>query len=188
MRDIIIQVGYQYVYDLYFRVRNAALQNKIYSLDFADWIKAGLAFNALGTSVPNRHPAYFGYLYTHILANEISLGLDDLKQAVIDFYTDIFNLYQDHLLAQLRAERSSKGVVPADFLVIPTFNQVEKVKVLLTSVDIVLSEYECKHPDDLSQAASTIFYTESDILHAGMSLMYDYGVKGEGNGIILEVK
>lgn len=184
-------VGYQYVYDLYYRVRQACLTYDVYQLDFLDWIKAGLAFNALGVRDISRRPSYFGRLYKAVISDIYSISESDWREAVLKYYEDIFQLYQDHLLAQLQIASRRKGgdfTSPKELLIVPSFEKLPEIMTILQREVVVIDEYVCKNTDELLQVASTVYLTEDSLLFKGMSLMFDYGVKRYKDGIALEVK
>lgn len=76
---------------------------------------------------------------------------------------------------------------PATLLLLPSFGGVAEVISVLPRKVIELEQYSSDNFDELLQQASTAYLSEGTLLAKGMSLMFDYGIRREGNGIILEV-
>lgn len=191
MSGIIVDVSYPYVYDLYYRVRHACLEYETYRLDFLDWVKAGIAYNVRGVEDPNRKVSYFGQLYSVIQQGDIERDLNIYKTAVVRFYEDIFQLYQDHLVSQLKAARTrneSGATEPSNLILLPSFKSMPKLYDFLPIIEIVYKEYVCQDRLDFQRHMSTIYAAESSDLFKMMSLVFDYGYRGKDGGVILEVK
>lgn len=189
-RDI-VEVSYQYVYDLYYRTRHARLVSDVYRLDFLDWIKAGIAYNTLGVKEPSRKVSYFVKLYKMLNEGVDKNHTSELRLAVTHYYEDFFQLYQDHLIAQLQiAHKRGKNTStePASLVLLPCFDKVSTLLEIFPMEEVILSEYESKNLEALRQAMSTMYAVEGSLLFRSMALFYDYGVAGEGNGTLLGVK
>lgn len=186
-----IDVYYPFVYDLHYRVKHACLGNEIFRIDFVDWIKAGVAYNTRGLQNPKRKVAYFAELYRIILnRSDISSQSAALQTAVTRFYEDLFQLYQDHLVAQLKhsGKRAKSGnTEPDNLILLPSFEQIPELMSVLEQEQITLLEYDCKNLVEFKQAMATIYAVQGTPIFRCMSLMYDYGICKCGNGVILEV-
>lgn len=191
MTSTVVDVTYQFVYDLYYRVRHACLESEIYRLEFLEWVKAGLAYNTRGVKDPTRKIAYFGELYHQLRQGVTLMSKADLQEAVIKYYDDLFQLYQDHLEAQLKKAGHQKNLdflEPASLVLLPSFTTVPEIKTVLDVVDIQLDCYECKDIEAFRQKMATIYATEGTSLFRCMGLLFDYGVYQGGDGVILEVR
>lgn len=191
MNNAIVEVDYQYVNDLYFRVRHACLESEIYRLDFWDWVRAGVAFNVRGTTEPSRKVAYFVELYKMLEAVSLEGERSELQAAVMRYYEDLFQLYQDHLVAQLQiAYRSKKNesVEPNNLILLPSFDKTPFLREVLPSEDVSLADYDCQNIDKFRKSMATVYATEGSLLFRCMSMLFDYGVQGVGDGILLGVK
>ena len=190
--NTIVKVGYPYVYDLYYRVQHAGLVNEVYQLDFYDWIRAGIAYNIKGSKDPKRRISYFVSLYTILQSGHISENSQEISTGVIRFYEDIYQLYQDHLRAQLAL--AAKGFAKTgritfkDFKLIPTFTSLNSLSEYLTCRDIEVEEYKCENLRSFRKDLATEYVSESSTLFKYMSVFYDYGVCGKDGGVLLEVK
>lgn len=186
----VVKVSYPYVYDLYYRTRNGLLENEIYAIDFLDWVKAGVAYNILGVKNPGRKIAYFADLYTLILDNKFSEKRFTFQTAVMNFYEDLFQLYQDHLVAQMKL-MAGKGrpntTAPGNLILLPSFEKILALATILPVIPVELEKYECKNTDAFRQRMATIYAEEGTTLYRGMALMFDYGVCREGSGPLLGV-
>lgn len=191
MTQSIVDVTFPFIYDFYYRTRNACLECEAYRIDFYDWVSAGIAFNTLGAKDPRRRVAYFGKIFDILDSAQISENVTALRTAIVRFYEDLYHLYDDHLVAQLKSAKSrekSETVEPKSLIILPSFSQVPQLLDFIPSRDVVLDTYECKHLEALREDMSTIYAVEGTPLFRGMSLMYDYGMKSEEDGIILGVK
>lgn len=187
----IVEVEFQYVSDLYFRVRHARLESEVYRLEFIDWVKAGIAYNVRGITEPSRRVAYFAELYGTLGTQNLAKRVEDIRTAVKKYYEDLFQIYQDHLLAQLQiAHKLSKnsGTEPDNLILVPSFKKTPEVTNILPHEEVALLHYSCKNLDELKRRMSTLYAVEGSPLFCCMALMFDYGVKGVGDGVILEVK
>lgn len=191
MTQLIVEVGYQYVYDLYYRVRHARLESEIYRMEFLDWIKAGIAYNTLGVNEPSRKVSYFVKLYKILETGVQNASSRELRTAVMRFYEDLFQLYQDHLLAQLQIAHKrgkSTSTEPSNLILLPSFAKTPELYDVLPSEDVVLKEYEGHNIEELRRRMSTVYAVQGSPLFRCMSLLFDYGVRGEGDGTLLGVK
>lgn len=191
MTGVVRDVDYQYVYDLYYRVKHACLESEIYRLDFLEWVKAGIAYNTRGIKDPTRKIAYFGQLYRKIQGGVSNMSKSDLREAVIKYYDDLFQLYQDHLEAQLREagrQRVADILEPRLLVLLPSFANTPDICDMLDTVEVSLVNYECQHIEELRQKMATIYAIEDSLLFRSMGLLFDYGVYNGGDGVILEVR
>lgn len=182
-----VVVGYKYVQDLYYRVRHARLMNEVYTLDFLDWIKAGVAFNVNGVKEPSRKVSNFVALY-HAVQSECCAEFSrELCDGLHYYYEDLFRIYQDHLVAQLRisqqrASRQSPEV--SNLVLLPSFESTPAMSGLFETIDIELASYSSKYPDDFLESLATIYAREGSVVYQLMSVYYDMGVRREGNKLI----
>ena len=89
----LLNVPYYHFYDLVFRCRYDFLVPAIYVIDFLDYVKAGIAYNAFSFKSADRKIAFF----VKVL-DAISLEAYDseiIRRAIRYFYEDIFSLYKD---------------------------------------------------------------------------------------------
>ena len=182
----IVEVEYPYVYDLYYRVRNAKLENAKYRLEFIDWVKAGVAFNVRGVEEPSRKIAYFGGLY-RLLCNDPKRNIGAVRTAILKFYTDIFLLYQDHLTAQLDLARqggSRVSLTPKDIVILPSFLKTPVLKEMLKTVVVSLDSYKCRNIDDFKKHTATIYVDEDSTLFSAMSLLYDVSMCSKDSNLL----
>ena len=178
MTHTIVDVPFPFVYDLYYRTRNALLESEVYRIDFMDWVSAGVAFNTLGSKDPRRKVAYFGKLYDLIEGRALEANVEVFRVAVMRFYEDLYKLYNDHLLAQLKFAKRQRDVEtaePASLILIPCFVQVPDLYEILPSQDIEIVTYECKYPGELREDMSTIYAVEGTTLYRGMGLVFQKG-------------
>lgn len=191
MTGTINRVAFPYIYDLYYRVRHAHLECEVYSLDFLDWVKAGVAFNVRGIEDPQRSVAYFGELYRTIKARAFENNVMLFRKALTVFYEDLFLLYNDHLSAQLKRAHNNGGAgvtSPQSLVLLPSFEQIPELFEILPAVDVILDEYCCENPELLQKNMASIYVQEGSALFRGMALYFDYGVCRRGDGVILGVK
>lgn len=190
MSDAVVNVEYPYVYDLFYRVRNACLESEAYQIEFLDWVKAGIAYNTRSKQDPKRKISYFGELYRILQTKAENDAKQVIRDAVMNYYEDLFQLYQDHLRAQLKRvkERDKGSVVMADnLLLIPSFEKSMSFSVFMPVQHITISEYECENLKDLHDTLSTIYVAERSPLLRCMGMLFDYGVRRKENGVLLEV-
>lgn len=185
----IIDVTYPYVYDLYYRVRHARLENTVYRIDFWDWVKAGVAFNIRGQD-PSRKIAYFVELHEQIQSGDFMRYRYALQLAAQRFYEDLFLLYQDHLVAQLKiAQRQDQITLdPDELILLPSFDSTPGISDVLDVVHVEAMRYKSLHLDELQHKMATIYATEGSAVFQFMALYFDYGIKTTDPGVILEVQ
>lgn len=191
MTQVIVDVEFQHLYDLCYRVRHAKLANTVYRIDFYEWVKAGVAYNIRGTKDPKRKISYFAHLYELISAMRCEITDEELRTAVCLYYEDFFQLYQEHLTAQLKIAQkrvNRTSLEPSDLVLLPTFDSVPVVRSRLETVSLEFQQYECKHLVELQQKMATIYASEASSVFKCMAVYYDYGVRREGGGVILEVR
>lgn len=191
MNGTVVDVGFQYVYDLYYRVRNAMLQHSVYRLDFLDWVRAGVAYNTLGAKNAQRRISYFAKLYYGITSGRGTLSESELRRAITMYYEDLFQLYQDHLVAQLHQRgRASSGssMEPEDLILLPSFHLMSDVFAGIPVEEVMLDNYVPQNIELMREQLATIYVSEEGTLYRGIGLVFDYGVMHQGDGIILEVK
>lgn len=191
MTASVVDVSYQFVYDLYYRVRHACLESETYRLEFLEWVKAGVAYNTCGVKDPTRKISYFGNLYRQLKLGVQTVPHADLQEAVVKYYEDLFQLYQDHLEAQLKKAGRQKNLdflEPANLVLLPSFTSVPEISNMLEVVSVQLDTYECKDIVAFRQKMSTIYASEGTPLFRCMSMLFDYGVCRSGDGVILEVR
>ena len=191
MTQTVVEVGYQYVYDLYYRVRQARLESEIYRLDFWDWVKAGIAYNTRGISEPSRKIANFVRYYNIIQNDLLSDNIVEMRTAISHYYEDFFQLYQDHLVAQLKIAHkrgSNASTEPSNLILLPSFEQTSQLQSIFPMEEIVLETYECQHLEELRRHMSTVYAVEGSPLFRCMALYFDYGVQGNLGGTLLGVR
>ena len=191
MIGTINHVAFPYIYDLYYRVRHGDLECEVYSVDFVDWVKAGVAYNVRGIEDPQRSVAYFGELYRDIKSRAYERDSRKFRKAVTVFYEDLFLLYNDHLSAQLKRAHNNGGrgvTSPQNLVLLPSFEQIPELMEFLPLVEVILDEYCCVNPDALQKSMASIYVQEHSQLFRGMALYFDYGVCRLGDGVILGVK
>ena len=186
MNKKIIKVGYPYVPDLYYRIQHYSLENNLYSLDFIDWIKAGIAYNVRGIHSTRRSISYFAQLYSGLYGIDRDISEPELRMGIVYFYEDLYLLCRDYSASYL--QYSEKNSILNDFAIVPTFAESKSLVEKLDSQMIKLNEYKVmdKHRDSLLIDIRALI-SESSCLFKCMSLYYDYGIHREGNGMLLEV-
>lgn len=169
MSSGVIDVGFPYLYDLYYRVRNGRLINTFYRVDFLDWVKAGVAFNTRGLETPKRSIAFFGEVYTALKdLNTEKIPL--VERALISFYDDLFLLYQDYLSIQ----QDNAKLRGQDFVLFPSFQQIPELTEYFDVLTVHLKSYEGKNPFAVKQRIPTIYVDEHSLMFKGMLLLHDY--------------
>lgn len=193
----VIRVNFKQVYDLVFRARNSKLNSVAYVLDFCDWIKAGVAFNTRGYELSSRKISYFAKLYDIIQSaheNGYEMLLLDkhlLEEALVFYYEDIYEIYQDHLKAKHSEARQKQSKSAPDFgelLVLPCFDSVPEMREVFTTETFPWDGYECVMLDAFKRDANSVYLDENTALFKCMSMMYDYGRGAIKRGVLLEVK
>lgn len=187
----IVEVKYCFYSDFYYRINKAILKSEVYRLDFVDWVKAGIAFNTRSDKEPSRKILNFVNIYDAVYSGSSNAStLSILRNAVMSYYEDIFQLYQCHLLAQLKIEyKRSKGTViePRNLVILPCFELCKDRLNFLSKLQVDMQKYESKYTNELMSTLSTIYVKSGSDTYRYMSLYFDYGCKREGNGILLEV-
>lgn len=169
MSSGVVDVGFPYLYDLYYRVRNGRLVNTFYRVDFLDWVKAGVAFNTRGLDTPKRSIAYFGEVYD-ALKNLDAENVPLLERALISFYDDLFLLYQDYLSTQ----QDNAKLRGQDFVLFPSFKQIPELTEYFEVLTVGLASYEGKNLFAVKQRIPTIYVDENSLMFKGMLLLHDY--------------
>lgn len=186
----VVEVGFRFVYDFYYRTRHAALEQSFYRIDFLDWVKAGVAYNALSAENVNRRVSYFGDLYYRLSGTRGKLDGKVLEDAVSNFYDDIFQLYQDHLSAQLKSKvrgKQSGDLSPQDLVIIPSFDKVDIVQNYLERKTVKLDSYMANNENAMQKELTTAYISKDSMMYHAISLMYDYGHCPVDTAVILEV-
>lgn len=193
----VIHVSFKQVYDLVFRARSSKLNSVAYVLDFYDWIKAGVAFNTRGYVLSTRKISYFAKLYEIVCAahaegsdvfqNNKSL----LEEALIYYYEDIYEIYQDHLKSKHSEARQRQSHSIPDFgelLILPCFDSVPELHSVFKTEEYPWNGYKCVLRDAFIESVNSAYLNEETSLFKCMSMMYDYGKGCIKRGILLEVK
>lgn len=187
----VVRVSYNRMYDFYVRTRNVSLVHVCYRIEFMDWVKAGVAFNARGLEVSTRKIAYFGDLYEKLQTvsdyNEIA---EELRIAVKRYYEDLFLLYQDHLAGVLGSNgkkgKATKHLYP-NLAFLPSFKETPKLYDVMPSQQIELPSYTPKNEEALRSDMVQLFVEPESILYKCMAMYYDNGIKSDSNVVLLEV-
>lgn len=190
------KVSYKQVYDLVFRARNARLEPMVFTLEFTEWVKAGIAFNTRGFELPSRKISAFVEVYEAIQMCsfedvEISTQSKNLfEQYLRYFYEDIFDIYQNYLKStqsQMRL-KGSKGIpVFADVFILPTYEGFPALKKMFpTSVESA-DTYKCINYQSFLHTINSIYLKPNTRLFNCMAMLYDYGSCKEKCGSLLEV-
>lgn len=191
MNGGVVRVSYPHVYDLYFRVRNVKREHVAYRVEFIDWVKAGVAFNARGIEVSTRKIAYFGDLYEKLVStSDYNTIIDDLRRAVTRYYEDLFLLYQDHLAGVLNsAGKKGKAArhLCENFVLLPSFRESPRIMDVLPTKKIVLNEYTPVHNEQMRIDMVHLFVDPEADLYKCMAMCYDHSIKSDGNVVLLEV-
>lgn len=189
MIDNICKVEFPYVYDMFYRAKHSGLEQGIYSLEFLDWVMAGMAYNAYEATNPARKIAYFAELYSLVKSRQYFNAKDKMCLAVIRFYEDLFKMYQLYLRSQLNPDMAKRGtrLSPPDLIILPSFESTADLFDLLGVDTVSIGTYSSKYLEEFKNVLSTIYAEEDSVLFRCASMYYDYGVKRQGNGVILEV-
>lgn len=189
-------VYYKQVYDLVFRARSAKLNSTAFVLDYWDWIKAGVAYNTRGFALSTRKISYFAELYKvieeerntgNILVFEEHKGM--LAESFLRYYQDIYEIYQDHLWSkQTEHQRKSKGMPDfGELFILPCFESVPDLASVFETHTHPWDGYECKHKNEFVDNLKSAYLKEESPIFKCMSLLYDYGFRKLGKGVLLEV-
>lgn len=177
----VITVGHDRVYDLYFRVRTSQLENGTYSLEFLNWIKAGVAYNIRGVEVSSRKISYFAELYGKVMSGEdMHPYTRELRVALSRFYEDLYRLYHDHVTAARNAAgKKGNGSIPliTNLLLVPAFEQTPFMRDLFPTREVIIDDYVPQHPLEMNREQDTIHLESKDVWYKAMALYYDCGVK-----------
>ena len=193
-------VSYHQVYDLVFRARNARLSAAAYTVDFMEWVRAGIAFNTRGLDSYSRRISYFCDLYK-VIARAHTLpyeqGLEFLRtkkfyleEALYMYYEDLCWVYFDHLSAKVRVAAMSDKVKTADFedlFVLPCFDSVPLFKDLFETRQVRWDSYTTSNTAKLDMRLDTVQLSRDSALYRCMSLVFDYGFQRKESGVLLEV-
>ncbi len=184
-------MSYDCVYDLYFRVRNVKLEHTTYQVEFIDWVKAGVAFNARGIEVSTRKISYFGDLYSKLISvSDYSQLTEELKIAVTRYYEDLFLLYQDHLMG-VRNAAGKKGratiYLRENFVLLPSFESTPKMSEVFPKKEVNLQTYTPQNNDAMRMDMVHLYVREDSDLYKCMAMYYDHSIKSDGNVVLLEV-
>lgn len=205
------RVSYKQVYDLVFKSRNAKLNSVAYTLDYLDWVKAGIAFNTRGFQVESRKISAFVDLYRSVqaLESEIAKGGDGdkaviemhkkiLGESLPSFYQDIFEIYQDHLASKAEVagtQRAARGTEAApDFgqlIILPSFDDVPFFRDLFDCVHTTWDGYESPSASIFDAKVKASIYLNRNQypgIYSCMLLMYDYSRLSHGTNTLLEVQ
>lgn len=186
-----VRVSYDHVYDLYFRARNVKLEHVAYRVEFIDWVKAGVAFNARGIEVSTRKISYFGDLYEKLVStDDYALLIEDLRVAVTRYYEDLFLLYQDHLAGVLNsAGKKGKAAkhLCENFVLLPSFRETPRMKEVLPEKEIDLNSYVPRNEDAMRTDMVQLFVRQESELYKCMAMYYDHSIKSDGNVVLLGV-
>lgn len=193
----VVRVSFKQVYDLVFRARNSKLNSTAYVLDFRDWLKAGIAFNTRGFEISTRKISYFAKLYS-IIQESKSQGVGVLnrnrvllEQALMFYYEDIYDIYQDHLKAkQLEASQRRIKSIPdfGEVLILPCFDEAPELRQIFETRTYAWDGYVCKNLDDFMEDVPTLYLSQNSPSFKCMSMMYDYGRNCIERGVLLEVE
>lgn len=193
----VVRVSFKQVYDLVFRARSSRLNSTAYVLDFLDWVKAGVAFNTRGSQLSTRKISYFASLYEILQQNKLD-GVSILEEnrylledALICYYEDIYEIYQDHLKSRHGEAKQKQAKAIPDFgelLILPCFDSVPDMKEVFQVESYDWDKYVCVSPDEFLESANSAYLREETALFKCMSLMYDYGRGHVKRGILLEVR
>lgn len=187
----VVRVSYNHMYDLYFRTRNVKLEHVAYRVEFMEWVKAGVAFNARGIEVSTRKIAYFGQLY-ELLASTTDYHdiYEDLRIAVTRYYEDLFLLYQDHLAGVL-SSAGKKGKAAkhlcTNFVLLPSFAETPRILDVFPKKVIDLNSYVPAHEEALRADMVQLFVEPTSELYKCMAMYYDHSLKSDGDTVLLEV-
>lgn len=190
------RVSYKQVYDLVFRARNARLDPATYSLDYLDWVRAGIGHNTRGSELESRKVSVFVKLlniikkvksdFTNLMTEEV----ETLGSSFPMFYEDLYAIYQDFIASVQRMTKlSGKRQAPefGELLVLPSFDLVPELSNIFTVVTEHVEEYTCRYEDLFLENVNSIYLRADTSLYKSMAMMYDYGVRKCGSGVLLEV-
>lgn len=191
MSSGVIRVSYGHVYDLYFRVRNVQLKHVAYRVEFIDWVKAGVAFNARGIENSTRKISYFGDLYTKLMSVGDYAGIvDELRIAITRYYEDLFLLYQNHLAGVLNSAgkkgRAAKHLCQ-NFVLLPSFRETPQIEELFPTTVIDLNNYQPRNEDAFRAHMVQLYVPPESELYKCMAMYYDHGIDTDGNVVLLGV-
>ena len=202
-------IMYKQVYDLVFRARNAKLNSAAYTLEFGEWVRAGIAYNTRGYDLPTRKIAFFASIYevmiqcqncteeeaTAVVVSNSRL----LSEAIHYYYEDILDVYQDHLRsvhythlvkkAQFQRERRSR-VVPdfGNLIVLPSFDDFPALKSVFPTEVVDADTYECRDPSGFLNIIASTLVKKDSCLYRCASLVYDFSITDVKNIMLAEVK
>ena len=193
----VVRVSFKQVYDLVFRARSSKLNSVAYVLDFYDWVKAGVAFNTRGYELSTRKISYFANLYdviqgarregAQVLENNRQL----FEEALLYYYEDIYEIYQDHLKSKHSEARQRQSRSVPDYgelLILPCFDSVPELRSVFDVEEYPWNGYECVLKDAFIDNVNSAYLSEDSSLFKCMSMMYDYGRGCVKRGVLLEVK
>lgn len=192
----VVHVGFKQVYDLVFRARNSQLNSTAFVLDFKDWVKAGVAFNTRGFEISTRKISYFAKLYLLLKQAEeegsevLKPYVNMLSEALVFYYEDIFEIYQDHLKSKHAEARNSQSKsIPdlGELLILPCFDNSNILTGVFETKSYRWDEYECQNPDNFLLTVKSAYLKSKSSMFKCMSMMYDYGRIGINKGTLLEV-
>ena len=92
----IYSVDYHFYYDLVFRAKFCYLEPGVYTIDFLDYVMAGVAFNSRNFELSSRKISFFAHV---------------VRTAIKYFYEDIFDLYQKYLKSFKADEIKEENIV-----------------------------------------------------------------------------
>lgn len=104
----IYSVDYHFYYDLVFRAKFCYLEPGVYTIDFLDYVMAGVAFNSRNFELSSRKISFFAQVYKDLVEAK---NTDVVRTAIKYFYEDIFDLYQKYLKSFKADEIKEENIV-----------------------------------------------------------------------------
>ncbi len=114
-------VNYHFYYDLVFRAKFCYLEPGVYTIDFLDYVMAGIAFNSRSYELSSRKISFFAQVYEDLLEAK---NTDIVHTAIQYFYEDIFDLYQKYLKSFKAEELKEENIV----IIVPSWEKTSYLK------------------------------------------------------------
>lgn len=144
-------------YDFVFTTSQGQLKSGYYTIDFLEYVKAGVAFNAMGRSRMTRKISAFAEVYLEIENAHNECRLPDkgvVGKFIQYFYQDLYSAYESQVAGSLIKSNKSDAaiayfqdleIVP-EFISVPWVRELFDVKVVtadtLAGIPIVRKETE----------------------------------------------
>lgn len=165
-----------------------------FSLDFVDWVKAGCCGYLRGSDDSSRKVAYFQKLYAFLEEERFCLQTESrgyLADSLYKYYEDLFYVYKESVASSILYGQSYgisvKEIKFADLILVPCFDQCDYLAPLFEREPIEGRTYTPENLRAVKNALGTNWIDPDTDWFKCMAILFDYGCRRKGNGVLLEV-